>query len=83
MRIADFVKAEDLSVTGNSRLDGKVVDGEMRRISQIKIGSVSEENFIFLASDTQLNNQRGILGMDFIVKHPFIIDTEQQLLIWK
>ena len=83
MRIADFLEAEDLSVTGNSRLDGKVVDGEMRRISQIKIGSVSEENFVFLASDTQLNNQRGILGMDFIVKHPFIIDTEQKLLLWK
>lgn len=82
-RIADFVKAEVLEVTGYNHIEGKLIPVEARRISYFKIGSVTEENFMFWASDTHSPSQRGILGMDFIERHPFQIDTEKNLLIWK
>jgi hypothetical protein len=83
VRVADFVKAEEVRVTGHGQINGQVVSGETRQVSHFRIGPVTEENFMFIASDIEGHNHRGILGMDFIVKHPFHIDTEQNLLFWE
>ena len=56
---------------------------ETRRVNYFRLGSVIEEDFIILVSAARNQNQRGVLGLDFMAKHPFEIDEQRNLLIWQ
>ena len=83
MRIADFVNADNVRVTSTPIVRGKVIQGNAKRIDYFNVGTVIENHFIITATnDTGIGN-RGILGMDFIVRHPFSIDMQSRTLAWK
>lgn len=82
-RIANFVKAEDMGRTEQHQIDGDVMLMEARRVDYFRLGSAIEEDFIILVSAAKNQNQRGVLGLDFMVKHPFEIDEQRNLLIWQ
>jgi hypothetical protein len=82
-RIANFVKAEDMGTTEQYQIDGDVMLMETRRVNYFRLGSVIEEDFIILVSAARNQNQRGVLGLDFMAKHPFEIDEQRNLLIWQ
>ena len=82
-RIANFVKAEDMGRTEQHQIDGDVMLMEARRVNYFRLGSAIEEDFIILVSAAKNQNQRGVLGLDFMVKHPFEIDEQRNLLIWQ
>ncbi len=80
--IAEFLQAEKVGVS-RYRMGGKTIPMEMRKAAYIKIGSVIEGDFIFLAFTEKNQRNHGILGLDFIDKHPFEIDEKRNLLIWQ
>ncbi len=80
--IAEFLQAEKVGVS-RYRIGGRSIPMEMRKAAYIKIGSIIEDDFIFLAFTERNQLNRGILGLDFIDKHPFEIDERRKLLIWQ
>ena len=80
--VADFLKAEEVGVTRH-RMGEIFIPMESRKVSYLKIGSIVENEFVFLAFADQNQYRRSILGRDFIDKHPFEIDEKRKLLIWK
>ena len=80
--VADFLQAEKVGVTRH-RTGERYMPMETRKVNYLKIGSIVENEFVFLASADQSQRRRGILGLDFIDKHPFELDRERKLLIWK
>ena len=82
-RIADFVNAENARVTSTHVIRGKVIQGDTIRVNYFNVGSVIENDFIITASRDNSYSRQGILGMDFIVRHPFSIDMQRKVLVWQ
>lgn len=83
MATADFIESEKLGTLSVTISNGKAIEGEKRKASYFAVGETTEPNFLFLATDTREFSNTGVLGMDFITRHPFIIDQQKLLLIWK
>ena len=82
-RIADFVNADNVRVTSTPVVHGKVIQGDTIRVNYFNVGSVIENNFIITSTSEKAYSRQGILGMDFIVRHPFQIDVENKVLVWQ
>ncbi|MGI9537327.1 MAG: hypothetical protein ACR2PB_09665, partial [Desulfocapsaceae bacterium] len=83
MTTANFFEAENLGTATVAIAKGKSVTGEKRRVSYFAVGDTVEPNLIFLASDKTSSAKTGILGKDFAARHPFAIDYQKKLLVWK
>ncbi len=81
---ADLIGAENLGAAAVTTSKGKTVRGEKRKVDYFLIGDVVEPDFLFLAvAKTAGSDNKGILGMDFMSKHPFDIDAQNKILIFK
>ena len=83
MTTANFFEAENLGTATVTIAKGKTVTGEKRRVGYFAVGDAVEPDLIFLASDKSGSANTGILGKDFAARHPFAIDYEKKLLVWK
>lgn len=65
--------------------DGREINTTYYEIDSIKIGSIEEVNFMVGTPD-ELEHKRGIdglLGMNFLRRHPFEIDKKAGVIIWE
>lgn len=65
--------------------DGRKMDAEIVRFDFLQVGPFVEENFPAstgaVLNPEQLPHQ-GLLGMGFLKKHPFMIDSKQKVIRW-
>lgn len=80
---ADLIDAEYLGTAAVSGSNGRTVKGEKRKVGYFTVGNMVEPEFIFLAVENTGYNDKGILGMDFIIKHPFSVDEASKVLIFE
>jgi predicted aspartyl protease len=65
--------------------DGREIDTTIYEIDSIKVGSIEEMNFT-VATPDKLEHKRGIdglLGMNFLRRHPFEVDKKSGVIIWE
>ncbi len=65
--------------------DGRIVNGKSAKVSYMKVGPIKETNFEINTHRVSGNNSSysGLLGMNFFKDHPFRIDANRSVLIWK
>ncbi|MBT8353548.1 MAG: NERD domain-containing protein [Desulfofustis sp.] len=83
MTTANFFEAENLGTAKVKIAKGKTVEGEKRRVSYFGVGDTVEPDLIFLATDNTSFAKMGILGRDFVSRHPFSIDLDTKMLVWQ
>lgn len=54
-------------------------------INLLKIGPINEVNFLVTSTRIAGNKKdhHGLLGMNFLEKHPFIIDHNREVIVWR
>ncbi|MHB1351553.1 MAG: retropepsin-like aspartic protease family protein [Desulfobulbaceae bacterium] len=65
--------------------DGREIDTTIYEIDSIKVGSIEEINFT-VSSPDKLEHKRGtdgLLGMNFLRRHPFEVDKKGGVIIWE
>ena len=71
--------------TKSTIADGSVVNNKLAKIDYIIVGPIKEESFYI--NTRPVYNQRiaygGLLGMNFLKDHPFVIDANRGVIIWK
>jgi len=82
-RIADFLKADLLSVKSVKTIDGGEIVLEKRKVDLFKVGPHVERNFLIVTQEGRKGVNRGILGQDFLNQHPFTIDYQNQSIVWQ
>ena len=63
--------------------DGRIMPNTLVKIDAIDVGPFRERNFIMTTTNVQNENMlqyNGLLGMAFLKKHPFQIDTQRQVI---
>jgi hypothetical protein len=64
--------------------DGRKIDSFYATVDSLEVGPFREQNFTI--STNYIENKHdtdGLLGMNFLRKHPFDIDTKRQVVRWK
>ena len=82
-RIADFLKADLLSTKSVKTIDGGEIILEKRKVDLFKVGPHVERDFLIVTQEGRRGVIRGILGQDFLMKHPYSIDYENQSIVWQ
>lgn len=80
---ADFIEAGHLGDIKVKLARGKKVPVEKRKADYFQVGNIIEPDFVFLATEAREFRNRGVLGIDFKTKYPFVIDRQNQLLVWQ
>lgn len=65
--------------------DGSKVKNVRGEIDYIQVGPYKEYDFTIIANPVRYendDNQYGLLGLNFLEKHPFTIDHKRQLIRW-
>lgn len=76
----DFVKQGTTTVA-----DGRKINATHVRLDFLQVGPFMEQNFVASTSYVQNAEQlefQGLLGMEFLKKHPFQIDTRRSVIRW-
>ncbi len=82
--------AKSLSVQNSGILEATIADGttikaKTGNVNSFKVGPINEINF--LVSSKQIMGKKknfyGLLGMNFLEKHPFIIDHNREVIVWR
>jgi hypothetical protein len=65
--------------------DGRIVNGKSAKVSYMKVGPIRETNFEINTHRVSGSNSSysGLLGMNFFRDHPFRIDANRSMLVWK
>jgi predicted aspartyl protease len=74
----------DITNTGTSTVaDGRKIDTNFCRVDFIQVGPFTENNFRTTMNYVAGNDKyQGLLGMEFLKKHPFQIDTRHSVIRW-
>ena len=74
----------DITNTGTSTVaDGRKIDTNFCRVDFIQVGPFTENNFTVTTNYVAGNDKyHGLLGMEFLKKHPFQIDTRHNVIRW-
>lgn len=76
----DFVRQGTTTVA-----DGRKINATHVRLDFVQVGPFMEQNFVASTSYVQNAEQlefQGLLGMEFLKKHPFQIDTQRRVIRW-
>lgn len=76
----DFVRQGTTTVA-----DGRKINARHVRLDFVQVGPFMEQNFVASTSYVQNAEQlefQGLLGMEFLKKHPFQIDTRRSVIRW-
>lgn len=76
----DFIRQGTTTVA-----DGRQINATHVRLDFLQVGPFMEQNFIASTSYVQNAEQlefQGLLGMEFLKKHPFQIDTRRSVIRW-
>ncbi|MBU1405584.1 MAG: retroviral-like aspartic protease family protein [Proteobacteria bacterium] len=76
----DFVRQGTTTVA-----DGRKINATHVRLDFVQVGPFMEQNFVASTSYVQNAEQlefQGLLGMEFLKKHPFQIDTRRSVIRW-
>lgn len=81
--LAQKLKLKSIRTAQSIVADGRNVYGKIAKIESIIIGSYTENNMEISYRKHAGPDNKGLLGMDFLKKHPFKIDMKNKLLIWQ
>lgn len=62
--------------------DGSKKYGRLTKVEMIKVGPNQEYNFNINGSEVAGSQNKGLLGLDFLKKHPFKIDFDNEFIVW-
>lgn len=68
--------------TTSTLADGSKKHGMRAKVKMIKVGPNQEYNFLITGSKVAGSQNEGLLGLDFLKKHPFKIDFDHNLIVW-
>ena len=63
--------------------DGRTVYGESGKIDSLKVGPYTENNIEIAYQKHAGAANNGLLGMNFLKKHPFSIDIKNKAIVWQ
>ncbi len=75
----------DVTYTENTTsiiADGSKKHGMLTKVNMIKVGPNQEYNFHINGSTVAGSQNEGLLGLDFLKKHPFKIDFDNKFIVW-
>ena len=82
-KFAKKLKLEKLHSIRSTVADGRTVHGTKAKLGFIQVGPYSEQNVKISYQKHAGSANKGLLGMDFLKKHPFSIDFENKAIIWE
>lgn len=82
-KLAKRLKLKKLHSVKSIAADGRIIHGKKAKIDFIKVGPYSEQNLKISYQKHAGSANKGLLGMDFLKKHPFSIDFENKNVIWE
>lgn len=62
--------------------NGSMSYGRLTNVEMIKVGPNQEYNFNINGSEVAGSQNKGLLGLDFLKKHPFKIDFDNEFIVW-
>ena len=65
--------------------NGSKVKSLAGTVNLLKVGPINETNFLVTSTSIAGNKKKhyGLLGMNFLEKHPFIIDHNREVIVWR
>ena len=82
-RLAKFLGMEKrASSKVYSSKNGRGIVSEPQKLDYLKVGQIEEKNVRVLKQSGSGAPMRGVLGGDFLRKHPYSIDSKKQTIIW-
>ena len=64
--------------------DGRRIDRFLGKVDSFEVGPFREQNFIIMTNTIeQSTGYDGLLGMNYLKKHPFEIDHQKQVIRWQ
>ena len=82
-KTVNYLRADYIGNTSFTVADGRKVKGDLRKIDYLKVGPGLEKNLVIISSAASGSGNRGLLGLDYLKKHPHSIDYKNKQIIWE
>jgi len=83
--ISNVLNMQPSGIIQSAIADGSKIMGKTGRVDFFQVGPFRESGFLVNTMPIQGNGktQYGLLGMNFLEKHPFTIDHRRQVIMWQ